>query len=78
MPKEMVLKFSDGQGQLKVPFVIYADFESILEPMSTCSNDPTIPYANHINKHTSSGFCTCSTFGYGNIENPLKLYGGRD
>ena len=78
MPKETILKFSDGQGQLKAPFVIYADFESILESMSTCSNDPTIPYTNHINKHTPSGFCTYSTFAQGPIENPLKLYRGKD
>ena len=73
MAKETILKFSDGQGQLKAPFVIYADFELILEPMSTCSNDTTIPYTNHINKHTPSGFCTYGTFSHGPIENPLKL-----
>ena len=62
MPKETIFKFSDGQGQLKAPFVTYADFESILEPMSTCTNDPTSAYTNHINKHIPSGFCTYSTF----------------
>ena len=78
MPKETILKFSDGQGQLKAAFVIYADFESILEPMSTCSNDPTIPYTNHINKHTPSGFCTYNAFAYGNLQHPLKLYRGKN
>ena len=78
MPKDPILKFADGQGQLKASFVIYADFESILEPISTCSNDPKIPYMNHINKHTPSGFCTHSAFAYGKIENPLKLYRGKN
>ena len=78
MPKETILKFSDGQGQLKAPFVIYADFESILEPMSTSSNDPVIPHINHINKHTPSGFCTYSAFAYRNVQYPLKLYRGKD
>ena len=55
-----ILKFSNGQGQLKAPFVIYADFESILEPIDTCSNDPTISHTNHVNKHTPSGLCTYS------------------
>ena len=77
MPKDPILKFSNGQGQLKAPFVIYADFESILEPMSTASNDPSIPHTNHINKHTP-GFCTYSTFAYGNIKNLLKLYRDKD
>ena len=67
-----------GQCQLKAPFMIYTDFESILEPMDTASNDPSIPHTNHINKHTSSGFCTHSMFAYGELKNPLKLYRGKD
>ena len=74
MPKDPILKFNDGQGQLKASFMIYADFESILEPMSTSSHDLSIPHINHINKHTPSGFCTYSTFAYGEI----KLYRGKD
>ena len=46
--------------------------------MATASNDPSIPHINHINKHTSSGFCTYSTFAYGEIKNLLKLYRGND
>ena len=30
--KEKQLKFHDGQYQFKVPFLIHADFESILKP----------------------------------------------
>ena len=30
--KEKWLKFHDGQYQFKVPFMLYADFESILKP----------------------------------------------
>ena len=35
MPEERDkwLKFHDGQCQFKVPFMLYADFESILKPM---------------------------------------------
>ena len=33
MPKRgSFVKFHDGQDQFKVPFVTYADFESILKP----------------------------------------------
>ena len=31
--KEKLLKFHDGQYQFKVPFMLYADFESILKPV---------------------------------------------
>ena len=32
--KNPIVKYKDGQYQFKVPFVIYADFESILVPLS--------------------------------------------
>ena len=31
--KEKWLEFHDGQDQFKVPFMLYADFESILKPV---------------------------------------------
>ena len=34
MPKRVsTIEFKDGQNQFKVPFIMYADFESIIEPM---------------------------------------------
>ena len=34
MPKQgSTIEFKDGQNRFKVPFIMYADFESILEPM---------------------------------------------
>ena len=38
--KDPIVKYTDGQYQFKVPFVIYADFESILVPVSSAPNDP--------------------------------------
>ena len=72
------LMFQDGQNQFKVPFVIYMDLESILEPIQGCSPDPMISYTEKVNKHTPSGFFTHSTFAYGEVKDPLKLYRGKD
>ena len=34
MPKQdSTIEFKAGQNQFKVPFIMYADFESILKPM---------------------------------------------
>ena len=34
MPKQgSTVEFKDGQNKFKVPFIMYADFELILEPM---------------------------------------------
>ena len=44
MPKQgSTVEFKDGQNQFKVPFIMYADFESILEPMGHVNWDLPIP-----------------------------------
>ena len=73
-----VLKFHDGQYQFKVPFIMYADFESILQPISGCSDNPDNPSNRKINQHVPSGFCVYSKFTYSEVENPVKLYRGED
>ena len=43
MPKKkLIVQYSDGQYQFKVPFMMYADFESILEPIQGVSNNPNV------------------------------------
>ena len=41
MPNEFekILKYNPGEKSLKVPFVIYADLECLLEKMDSCQND---------------------------------------
>lgn len=41
----------------KVPFTIYADFESFLEPIHTCDFNPSTSHSNNVAKHVPSGFC---------------------
>ena len=53
MPHEgSTVEFCNGQNQFKVPFIMYADFESILEPIESPDPDPDQPYTNKDNKHT--------------------------
>ena len=82
MPKQgSTIEFKDGQNQFKVPFIMYADFESILEPMGPVepgSPNPNQPYTNEVNKHMPSGWCVYSKFAYRDIDNKLRLYRGKD
>ena len=57
---------------------MYADFESILEPIQGPENNPRISSTRGINNHVPSGWCVHSEFAYGKVENPLKLYRGED
>ena len=41
---------------MKVPFIIYADLESLLEKMNTCHNNPEKSSTTKINKQTLSGY----------------------
>ena len=44
---------------------MYADFESILEPMGPVepgSPNPNQPYTNEVNQHTPSSWCVYSKF----------------
>ena len=66
MPKQSsTVKFKDGQNQFKAPFIMYADFKSILEPMRPVepgSSNPNQPYTNEVNQHTPSAWCDYSKF----------------
>ena len=86
--KERWLKFHNGQYQFMLPFMLYADFESILRPvderyrekmnrMKTERNGKA-PYTEKINAHVPSGWCIHSTFAYGDVPGPLKMYRGKD
>ena len=86
--KEKWLKFHNGQYQFKVPFMLYADFESISKPvderyrvrMNTMKTERKgkVPYPEKINTHVPSGWCVHSTFAHGDVADPLKIYRGKD
>ena len=48
--------FNNYHKQLPVPFVIYADFESITEKMSTCRPSDEKSYTEKYQRHTAVSF----------------------
>ena len=72
------IEFCYGQNQFEVPFIMYADFKSILEPIQGPNPVPTGPYTSEVTKHSPSGWCVYSKFAYGEVKDPLKLYRGKD
>ena len=80
MPKQgSTVELNDGQNQFKVPFIMYADFESILEPMDPVEpGSPNQHYTNEVNQHTPSGWCVYSKFAYGDVDNLIRTYRGKD
>ena len=72
--RKPIVEYSDGQYQYKFPFIMYADFESILEPISGPASNLRMSSALGVNVHTPSGWCVRSEFAYGEVKDPLKLY----
>ena len=48
--------FKDHQKQLPIPFVIYADFESITEKMNTCQPSDKRSYTQKYQRRTACSF----------------------
>ena len=59
-----IVEFCDGQYQFKVPFIMCADFEYLLEPIQGSSKDPSGPWTTVTNNHIPSGWCVYSEFAY--------------
>jgi len=55
-PDNNILKFLNYNKQMRVPFIIYADFESVLKPISTCSPNPADSYIKTIHQHLAHSF----------------------
>ena len=79
MPKEdnKILKYNQGEKYMKVPFIIYADLESLLEKMSTCDN-PEKSSTTKINKHTPSGYSLFTHCSFDSTKNKLDSYRGKN
>ena len=63
---------------MKLPFVIYADLECLLEKMSTCINNPNESSTAKINKHTPSSYSIFSHCSFDKSKNKLNYYRGKD
>ena len=58
LPKEgTFMKFTNIERSMRVPFVIYADFESYIIPINTCDPDEEQSFTKQYQKHIPSSFC---------------------
>ena len=80
MPQEnSFMRFHSGQYQFKVPFIIHLYFETILQGSEEETDpDSPSPYIRDINHHVPFGFCTYTMFAYGEVEDLLRFYRGKD
>ena len=55
-PPNTYLRFNKFHHSEKAPFVIYADFESLIKPMDNCNPDPNKSYTKKYQKHEPISF----------------------
>ena len=72
------IKYNQGEKSIKLPFVIYADLECLLEKMSTCINNPNESSTTDINEHTPSGYSIFTSCSFDESKNKTNYYGGDD
>ena len=63
---------------MKVPFIIYADMESLFENISIFHNNPNKLSTTKINKYTLSGYSLCTHGSFGNAKTRLDYYRSQD
>lgn len=60
---------------MKVPFVMYADFECILTPISTCNPTPIASYTKKYQHHEATSYCLYTTRHDDQLEEPITYFG---
>ena len=73
-----VIKYNHGEKSIKLPFVVYADLECLLEKMNTCYNNPEESSTAKINKHTPSGYSIFTHCSFDKSKSKLNYYRGED
>ena len=80
MPNEdkKILKYNSGEKSIKVPHIIYADLECLLERICTCQNDKEKSYTEKKAKHVPSGYSLVTCCSYDKSKNVRNYYRGKD
>ena len=55
--EETTISFKNIQKSMRMPFIVYADFEFFIKPIDTCEPNPSKSYTKQYQKHTPSSFC---------------------
>ena len=63
---------------MRVPIIMYADMECLLQNISTCRNDPNKSLTIKINEQTHSGYSLLTCCSFDNTKNSLGYYRSKD
>ena len=72
------LEFKNIGKQMKVPFIIYADFEALNSPINSANNSPDSSYTESYQKHEPCGYAYKVVCIDSRYTKPTKLYRGEN
>ena len=80
LPEEdnKILQYNHCEKSMKVPFIIFADLESLLEKMNTCHINPEKSSATKINKQTPSGYSLFTHCSFDATKSNFDYYRGKN
>ena len=80
MPDEgsKILKYNYGEKSLKVPVIIYADLECLLEKLHSYQNNPEKSYTESKTKQTPSVYLLFTNCPFDAAKNKLDCYRGKN
>ena len=73
-----ILKYNRGEKFMKIPFIISADTESLLQNKNPCQSNPEKSSTTKINKHTASGYSFFPHCLFDASQNKNKFYRVKD
>ena len=72
--KDRVLEFNQYMKSDKMPYIIYADLESLIRKIDACGNNLEEPSITKIGEHIPCGYSVSTIWGFDLIENKHIFY----
>ena len=76
--KDNILEFNQDMKSDKIPYIIYADIESLIKKIDGCANNPENSSITKIGKHIPCGYPISTIWAFDHIGKKNTLYLGKD
>ena len=76
--KDDILEFNQYMKSDKIPYIIYADIESLIKKVKRCANNPENSSTTKIGEHIPCEYSMSTIWAFDHIENKHTLYRGND
>ena len=73
-----ILEFNQYMKSDKMPYIIYADLESLIRKIDGCANNPKKSSTTKLGEHIPCEYSMSTIWGFDHIEDKHTLYRGED